>query len=57
MQRALGIVEQRSTPEQTNYIAKLDSELQHMAGLVEEALSFSKASGLYLTIRLTHVQS
>ncbi len=46
MQRALGIVEQRGTPEQTGYIEKLDSELQHMARLVEEILSFSKANAL-----------
>ena len=46
MQRALGIVEQRATPEQAGYIAKLDSELQHMAKLVAEVLSFSKAETL-----------
>lgn len=46
MQRALGIVEQRSTAEQTGYLQKLDSELQHMARLVEEVLFFSKASAL-----------
>ena len=46
MQRALGIVEQRATPEQTGYLQKLDSELQHMARLVEEVLSFSKAATL-----------
>ncbi len=46
MQRALSIVEQRSTPEQTVYIQKLDGELQHMARLVEEVLSFSKAATL-----------
>ena len=44
MQRALGIIEQRSTPEQTAYLQKLDSELQHMARLVEEVLSFTKAA-------------
>ena len=50
MQRALGIVEQRATPEQAGYIAKLDGELQHMARhmarLVAEVLSFSKAEAL-----------
>lgn len=46
MQRALGIVEQRSVPEQAAYLQKLDRELQHMARLVEEVLSFSKASTL-----------
>jgi len=44
MQRALGVVEQRGTPEQAGYLEKLDRELQHMAGLVEEVLSFSKAA-------------
>ncbi len=43
MQRALGVVEQRSNPEQTTYLEKLDRELQHMARLVEEVLSFTKA--------------
>jgi len=43
MQMALGVVEQRSTPEQANYLQKLDRELQHMAKLVEEVLAFSKA--------------
>ena len=43
MQMALGVVEQRSTPEQANYLKKLDAELQHMAKLVEEVLAFSKA--------------
>ena len=46
MQRALGIVEQRAAPEQSDYIEKLDRELQHMARLVEEVLSFSKAATL-----------
>ena len=46
MQRALGIVEQRAVPGQADYIAKLDGELQHMARLVEEVLSFSKAGTL-----------
>ncbi len=46
MQRALGIIEQRATPEQTGYLQKLDGELQHMARLVEEVLSFSKTATL-----------
>lgn len=46
MQMALGVVEQRSTPDQAAYIKKLDSELQHMARLVEEVLAFSKAATL-----------
>lgn len=43
MQMALGVVEQRSTPDQSSYLQKLDRELQHMAKLVEEVLAFSKA--------------
>jgi two-component system sensor histidine kinase CpxA len=46
MQRALGIIEQRAVPEQVGYIEKLDRELQHMARLVEEVLSFTKAASL-----------
>ncbi len=46
MQMALGIVEQRGTPEQANYLKKLDAELQHMAKLVEEVMTFSKAEKL-----------
>jgi two-component system sensor histidine kinase CpxA len=46
MQMALGVVEQRGTPEQAAYLHKLDRELQHMAGLVEEVLAFSKAETL-----------
>lgn len=46
MQRALGVLEQRAVPEQAGYVEKLDRELQHMARLVEEVLSFTKASAL-----------
>lgn len=46
MQMALGVVEQRGTPEQSTYLKKLDHELQHMARLVEEVLAFSKAETL-----------
>lgn len=46
MQMALGVVEARSTPEQATYLGKLDSELQHMAKLVEELLNFAKAEAL-----------
>lgn len=46
MQMALGVVEQRSSPEQGAYLNKLDQELQHMANLVEEVLAFSKAETL-----------
>ncbi len=43
MQMALGVVEQRSTPDQATYLQKLDRELQHMAKLVEEVLTFTRA--------------
>jgi two-component system sensor histidine kinase CpxA len=46
MQMALGVVEQRSTPDQASYLKKLDNELQHMARLVEEVLAFSKTETL-----------
>ncbi|GEP41376.1 sensor histidine kinase [Brevifollis gellanilyticus] len=46
MQMALGVVEQRGTPEQATYLKKIDNELQHMAKLVEEVLAFSKAATL-----------
>lgn len=46
MQMALGVVEQRGTPEQAAYLKRLDRELQHMAKLVEEVLAFSKAETL-----------
>jgi two-component system, OmpR family, sensor histidine kinase CpxA len=46
MQMALGVVEQRGTPEQAGYLRKLDAELQHMAKLVEEVMTFSKAASL-----------
>lgn len=44
MQMALGVIEQRGTPEQAIYLEKIDRELQHMAKLVEEVLTFSKAA-------------
>ena len=46
MQRALAIVQQRIGSEHADYVSKLDRELQHMAQLVEEVLSFTKAGNL-----------
>ena len=46
MQMALGVAEQRGTPEQLTYLKKIDNELQHVAKLVEEVLAFSKAATL-----------
>jgi two-component system sensor histidine kinase CpxA len=43
MQMALGVIEQRGTPGQASYLKKIDAELQHMAKLVEEVMTFSKA--------------
>ena len=49
MQRALAIVQQRVGSEHAEYVSKLDRELQHMAQLVEELLSFTKAGNLPAT--------
>lgn len=46
MQMALGIVEQRASPEQADPLRRLDQELQHMARLVEEVLAFTRAESL-----------
>ena len=43
MQFALGILEQRAEPKQKTYVTDLQEELEHMSGLVDELLSFSKA--------------
>ena len=44
IQVALGILEQRADPKQAEYLADLREEVQQMSGLVNELLSFSKAS-------------
>jgi two-component system, OmpR family, sensor histidine kinase CpxA len=41
---ALGILEQRADDRQRPYVDDLREEIQHMSGLVNELLSFSKAS-------------
>lgn len=43
MQLALGILEQRADAKQKPYVDDVREELQHMSGLVNELLSFSKA--------------
>ncbi len=43
MQLALGILEQRADAKQQPYVEDVREELQHMSGLVNELLSFSKA--------------
>jgi two-component system sensor histidine kinase CpxA len=44
IQVALGILEQRSDEKQKAYLADLREEVEQMSGLVNELLSFSKAS-------------
>jgi two-component system sensor histidine kinase CpxA len=44
MQMALGILEQRADEKQKPYVNDVREELQHISGLVNELLSFSKAS-------------
>ena len=44
MQMALGVLEQRATDDQLPRVKDVSEELQHMAGMVNELLSFSKAS-------------
>ena len=45
MQAAIGIVDQSNTDEKTErYISRIGRELRHMSDLVNELLSFSKAS-------------
>ena len=44
MQMAVGILETNARPEQQDYIADIADEVRHMSDLVNELLSFSKAS-------------
>jgi HAMP domain-containing protein len=44
MQMAVGIIEGNARPEQKEYIADIADEVRHMSDLVNELLSFSKAS-------------
>jgi two-component system, OmpR family, sensor histidine kinase CpxA len=44
MQMAVGILEERADPKDQPYVDDLREEVQHMSGLVNELLSFSKAS-------------
>jgi len=43
IQVSLGILEQRAAPGEAEYIEGLHEEIEHMAGLVNELLSFSRA--------------
>ncbi len=55
IQMALGILEQRADPKQQGYVDDLREEVQHMSGLVNELLSFSKASLSASTVKLQSV--
>jgi|GEM_PF-512967 len=44
MQMAVGILENKATEDQSDYVSDLKEEVQHMSDLVNELLSFSKAS-------------
>ena len=43
MQMAMGILEQRASTEQAEYVADVQAELEHMSTLINELLAFSKA--------------
>lgn len=43
MQMALGILEQRANDQQKPYVNDLQEEVEHMSGLINQLLSFSKA--------------
>lgn len=43
IQLSLGILEQRAAPGQEEYVEGLKEEIEHMSGLVNELLSFSRA--------------
>ncbi|MEW6304286.1 MAG: HAMP domain-containing sensor histidine kinase [Verrucomicrobiota bacterium] len=52
LQMALGILEQRADAKQKPYLDDVREEIQHMSDLVNELLSFSKAS-----LKPTHIRS
>jgi len=56
VQVALGILEQRADASQQSYLADLRAEIQHIASLVNELLSFSRASLGPSTIKLQPVR-
>ena len=55
MQMAVGILEERADPKDKPYVDDLREEVQHMSGLVNELLSFSKASLGATNLRLQAV--
>jgi two-component system, OmpR family, sensor histidine kinase CpxA len=52
---ALGIIDQRASEAQKSYVAGAEEEAAHMAGLVNELLSFSKTALMASTIQLRPV--
>jgi two-component system sensor histidine kinase CpxA len=56
IQMALGILEQRADDKNKAYVEDLREEVQHMSSLVNELLSFSKASLGAATTKLTAVR-
>ncbi len=56
MQMALGVLEQRATPQQKPRVDDVREELEHMADMVNELLSFSKASLQPESIKLERVR-
>jgi two-component system sensor histidine kinase CpxA len=55
MQMAVGILEERGDPKDRQYVDDLREEVQHMSSLVNELLSFSKASMGATNVRLQSV--
>jgi two-component system, OmpR family, sensor histidine kinase CpxA len=55
MQMAVGILEAKASAEQLGYVEDISEEVQHMSGLVNELLSFSKASLRPKDIRLEQI--
>jgi two-component system sensor histidine kinase CpxA len=55
IQVALGVLEQRAQDNQKEYVLGVQQEVEHMSGLINELLSFSKAGMNASTIPLTRV--
>jgi two-component system sensor histidine kinase CpxA len=55
IQVALGVLEQRAEDKQKEYVLGVQEEVEHMSGLINELLSFSRAGMNASTIPLTRV--
>jgi two-component system sensor histidine kinase CpxA len=55
IQVALGVLEQRAEDNQKEYVLGVQEEVEHMSGLINELLSFSKAGMNASTVPLTRV--